>query len=269
MMKGKVLIVLFFAITAGLNIPARGQVDSLQRAKLLSMLDKYYETMIFEPNEVKKRECDFLIESCTDSLVRQEVATSILEHYMDPPLMGEEAVAVYLYEKWFLDGSVRIADEMISLQADVFYQFNRRSLIDMPAPAVELENTDGGSVIFPQKGPAVLFFYDIHCSKCLLMTYSLARVLSETKFPLTLYAVYVGDDVEQWPEYYKSKFAVDNPFVKVEHLRVPDASYDVLSAYGVSSTPKVLFIDGEKIIRGRRLEEDSLGQIINIYESYY
>lgn len=67
--------------------------------------------------------------------------------------------------------------------------------------------------------------------------------------------------MEQWSEYYKSRFAVDNPLVKVEHLRVPDASYDVLSAYGVSSTPKVLFIDGEKIIRGRRLEEDSLDRL--------
>ncbi len=267
-MKRRVLIVFFLVLSVGLNIPARGQVDSLQKAKLLSMLDKYYETMIFEDNGVKEKECDFLIESCTDSLVRQFVATSILEHYMEPPLMGEEVVAVYLYEKWFLDGRVCIADEMLSLQAEVFYQFNRRSLIDMPAPVVELETPDGGTVVFPQKGPAVLFFYDIHCSKCLLMTYSLVRVLSETKFPITLYAVYVGDDVEQWPE-YKGKLLIDNPLVKVEHLRVPDASYDVLSAYGVSSTPKVLFIDGEKIIRGRRLEEDSLKQIINIYESYY
>ena len=73
------------------------QLDSTKLAALDSLLEKYYSAMLFEELPVKYAECDFLIESCKDSLVRQWVGTRILEHYMqDPPLMGEEAVALYL-----------------------------------------------------------------------------------------------------------------------------------------------------------------------------
>ena len=54
------------------------QLDSTRLAPLDSLLGEYYEAMIYEATPAKYQECDFLIESCKDSLVRQWVATRIL-----------------------------------------------------------------------------------------------------------------------------------------------------------------------------------------------
>lgn len=268
-MKRTVLIAVSFFLAAASAIPSRAQVDSLSAARLTGMLDSYYSAMIFEDNSVKESECDFLIESCTDSLVRQFVAYSILEHYMEPPLMGEESVAVYLYEKWFIHGGVKIADSWDAFQAELFYRTNKFCLVDMPAPVLNVKGDDGKELLMPSQGPSVLFFYDIHCAKCKLMTSGLVRQLSKVGFPITLYAFYASDeDYEGWLA-YRQKLTVDNANVRVVHCWDPEMSSDYVTSYGVTTTPKVYFIDENMIIRGRRLEEDSLGQILQIYESYY
>lgn len=266
-MKRTVLITVSVLLAAWLAVPSRAQVDSLSAARLTGMLDSYYAAMIFEDNSVKESECDFLIESCTDSLVRQFVAYSILEHYMEPPLMGEESVAVYLYEKWFIHGGVKIADSWDAFQAELFYRTNRLCLLDMPAPVLSVTGGDGAEKTLPARGPAVLYFYDIHCSKCKLMTSSLIRQLSKVKFPVTLYAFYAGDDFDGWLA-YREKLNVENANVRVEHCWDPEMSSDYVTGYAVTTTPRVYFIDENMIIRGRRLEEDSLGRILQIYESY-
>ncbi len=267
-MKRKVLIVLASALAIAFSAPLSAQVDSLSLAKLNAMLDEYYEAMIFEDVSVKERECDFLIESCKDSTVRVEVAHSILKHYMEPPLMGEEAVAIYIYEKWFANGEVKISDSWDAFQAELFYRTNRLCQLDMPSPVLRATDDKGLALDMPGSGPAVIYFYDIHCSKCRLLTSLLADQLSKVKFPLTLYAFYAGDDYDGWLA-YREKFKMDNPSVKVKHVWDQDMSSDYVTNYGVTSTPKLYFIDENKIIRGRRLEGDSLGQILSIYESYY
>ncbi len=267
-MKRRFLIVLSLAVALGFSSPLCAQVDSLSLAKLSAMLDNYYEAMVFEDVPVKEGECDFLIESCKDSLVRREVAYSILEHYMDPPLMGEEAVAIYIYEKWFASGKVTIPDSWDAFQAELFYRTNRACQLDMPSPVLRAANDKGVMQDVPGSGPAVIYFYDIHCSKCRLLTSVLTGELSKVKFPLTLYAFYAGDDYEGWLA-YRDKFKIDNPNITLEHIWDPDMSSDYVTNYGVTTTPKLYFIDENRIIRGRRLEGDSLSQILSIYESYY
>ncbi len=267
-MKRRFLIALSFVLTLGFSGRLCAQVDSLSLAKLSAMLDNYYEAMVFEDVPVKEGECDFLIDSCKDSLVRREVAYSILKHYMDPPLMGEEAVAIYIYEKWFASGKVTIPDSWDAFQAELFYRTNRACQLDMPSPVLRAANDKDVMQDVPGSGPAVIYFYDIHCSKCRLLTSVLTGELSKVKFPLTLYAFYAGDDYEGWLA-YRDKFKIDNPNITLEHIWDPDMSSDYVTNYGVTTTPKLYFIDENRIIRGRRLEGDSLGKILSIYESYY
>lgn len=267
-MKRRFFIALSLVLTLGFSGLACAQVDSLSLAKLDAMLDNYYEAMVFEDVSVKEGECDFLIESCKDSLVRREVAYAILEHYMDPPLMGEEAVAIYIYEKWFASGKVTIPDSWDAFQAELFYRTNKACQLDMPAPVLKVTSDKGVMQNVPGSGPAVIYFYDIHCSKCRLLTAVLTSQLLKVKFPLTLYAFYAGDDYEGWLA-YRDKFKIDNPNITLEHVWDQDMSSDYVTNYGVTTTPKLYFIDENKIIRGRRLEGDSLGQILSIYESYY
>lgn len=250
-------------------VAVHAQVDSTAKAKLSSMLAQYYDALMLEPLEVKYSECDYLIESCKDSLVRQFVATSILQHYMDPPLMGEESVAIYLYDKWFIKGDVQIADDWQAFEAELFYRYNKDSMIDSPAPVLDIKDRDGNEVRLPEYGsPCVIYFYDTSCAKCKLLTAELPSVLENVHFPLTLYAVYSGSERGQWVS-FMSSFKTGNPRVRIVHLWDEDDTSNFQMKYAVSSTPKVFFVDSDGIIRGRRLDAQSLQQIISIYNLYY
>jgi hypothetical protein len=43
--------------------------------------------------------------------------------------MGAEAVAIHVLDKWFIDGPVRMYDDVDLLHARIFADFNRQSLI--------------------------------------------------------------------------------------------------------------------------------------------
>ena len=246
----------------------RAQVDSASRVRLSEMLEQYYDAMIFEDNTVKESECDYLIESCKDSIVRQFVATEILEHYMDPPLMGEEAVAIYIYEKWFMTEKVHIADSWKDFEANAFYQFNHQSMIDMVAPELTLYDERGKEFVIPGNEIGILYFYDTSCAKCKLTSSWLPSVLANVRIPIVFYAVYCGTDAESWHDFTRS-FNGGSENVKVIHLWDPQMDSDYQMKYGVTSTPKLFFVDDAHIIRGRRLDKTALEQILTIYESYY
>ena len=69
-------LALVLSILLPLMAAAR-QADSTRTAALGEKLAEYYETLKHESLDVQKNECDFLIESTSDSLLRQFVALDI------------------------------------------------------------------------------------------------------------------------------------------------------------------------------------------------
>ena len=49
--------------------------------------------------DAQMEECDFLIESCSDSLVRQYVALRLYDHYLSSKVMGAESVAIHILDR--------------------------------------------------------------------------------------------------------------------------------------------------------------------------
>lgn len=247
---------------------ASPQLDSTKLAKLDSLLENYYASMIYEPLDVKYGECDFLIESCRDSLVRSWVTGRIIKHYMEPPLMGEEAVQIYVYDKWVRSGAVRLDDDWLDFEARLFADFNRSSLLGMKAPVIELlAPVNSGKISIPEKGTSsVIYFYDTSCSKCRVTSIMLPYTLEDVDFPLNLYLVYCGSDGDEWAE-FRSSFSCSNANVRTVHLWDPEVSSDYQTLYGVLATPRMYFIDSEGVIQGRRLDADSLSQILAIYSA--
>ena len=148
----------------------RAQVDSAGIARTLALVDEYILALEPESLEAKAAECDFLVETCTDSLLRQAVAVKLYGHYSDSELMGEEAVAIHLYDRWFADGTVVFPDEDARFRARLFAEFNRSSLLGLPAPVLEMRDPEDAPVIVPAPSGrrAVLYFYDNDCAKCKL-----------------------------------------------------------------------------------------------------
>ena len=124
----------------------RQVLDSSVTKALGAKLDEYAAIIGKEPETVKCGEADFLIESCQDSLVRQFTALRLYGHYISSRLMGDEAVAIHIYDRWFATGKVRMQSELDLMNARIFAEFNRQSLIGRQAQEISMEDLDGRSV---------------------------------------------------------------------------------------------------------------------------
>ena len=94
-----------------------GQIDSTRLRELDGRLEEYFRTLEPERIEVKNRECDLLIGSASDSLLRRHIALKIYDHYLMSPVMGDEAVAIHLTDTWFAPGLIDMGGDDVLLEA--------------------------------------------------------------------------------------------------------------------------------------------------------
>ena len=110
-------------------------------------------------------------------------------------------------------------------------------------------------------------FYSPECSKCRLEAIGLPVVLDKVEFPMNFYAIDVDADKQAFKTFRKS-LKTKNKNIKMIHLWDPKSESTMLLDYGVFSTPK-LFVVWEGEILGRRLELDSLQEIIQYINMLY
>ena len=240
-------------------------VDSLRLAALGERLQEYYKAIERETLAVQKGECDFLIESSEDSLVRQFVTLDIFNHFLDSPLMGSENVAVHVFDKWLADRKVKMKAETDYIAAKVFAEFNRRSLIGSEAPSILLESFEGDSVELYDLAQgnrfSVLYFYDTDCAKCKVETIFLKNLFNVRDYPVDIYAVYTGDNRQAWSSYIAERLTIDS--AKITHLWDPSLSSDFQRKYGVVQTPRLFLIGPDGIILGRGLDARTLEKMLD------
>ena len=218
-------------------------------------LDEYLAAIAGEPVSVQNAECDFLIESCKDSLTRQYVTLKLYDHFLRSKIMGEDGVAVHIADAWLIPGKVAMHSDLDLLDAKVFATFNRDALLGAQAPRLSLLSPDGDEVVVPVPGSyTVLYFFDTSCSTCRIETPRLCKFLRETDFPLTTVAVFTGIEPEDWEEYRAS--SLDAP--GLVHAWDPELESDYQRKYGVLQTPRMFLIGPDGTILGRGLDTPAL-----------
>ncbi|MDO5442386.1 MAG: redoxin domain-containing protein [Bacteroidia bacterium] len=238
-------------------------LDSAVTAALDSKLDEYFTAIEPLSPAEKIEECDFIIEACTDSLIRQYAAVRVYDHFLGSKVMGDEAVAVHLVDDWFVPGRVSMYSDVDLLNAKVFAQFHRSSLIGMQAPELALRTPEGEEEAVPQRGkPAVLFFYDTSCSRCKAETVLLRTVLERAQFPLDFFAVYTGVYADQWQDFRDTRWNIAPENVDIHHLWDPELESDFQMLYGVLQTPQMLLVDERGTIVGRGLDSEALVKLL-------
>lgn len=255
-------------LMAGMGEVCAQGLDSLEKAGLNRRLEEYFEALKFEDIEVQKAECDFLIGTPEDSSVRNHIAQRIYDHYIGSKIMGAEAVAVHVFDRWFLPGKVKFDDESEMFAARIFAEFNRQSLIGMKAPELSMRTPEGKDIsLF---GPddvsgrfRVLYFYDTDCAKCRVESILLANVLETEGFPVNVIAVYVGDDRQEWERYIQERLTLEGGMAEIIHLWDPQIDSDYQRKYGVLQTPKMFLVAPDGTIIGRGLDAQALSQLLH------
>ena len=277
----KRLIIIFAAFLAAAIVSSAQQLDSAKRVLLDEKLAEYTAAIEREGVAVQKEECDFLIGSSTDSLVRQYVALRLYDHYMSSKVMGAEAVAIHIFDTWFLSGKVSMGSDMDLINARVYADFNRQSQIGMQAPQLTLYTMEGDVVdlfsyakAFSHIGPharlqtvakrhSVIFFYDTDCAKCKVESILLSHLLEEEDYPIDFYAIYTGDNKESWRKYVSERFDLRTSKTKITHLWDPELESDFQRKYGVLQTPRMYLLGPDYVIKGRGLDTYALALMLN------
>ena len=154
--------------------------------------------------------------------------------------------------------------------AMIYADFNRQSLIGSKAPQLTLITQDGQTAeLFSGTSgdsPAkysVVYFYDTDCVKCKLETIFLTNLFNGNQYPVTLYAVYAGDNGQAWENYLKENLVIMAPQTQVCHLWDPQFESDFQRKYGVTQTPRLYLVSPEGVILGRGLDAAALGQMLD------
>ena len=275
------LIVILAAFLFMAIVSSAQQLDSAKRVLLDEKLAEYTAAIEREGVQVQKEECDFLIGSSTDSLVRQYVALRLYDHYMSSKVMGAEAVAIHIFDTWFLPGKVSMGDDIDLMTARVYADFNRQSQIGMQAPQLTMNTMDGDVVdLFrygktlshigpharwktPAQRHSVLFFYDTDCAKCKVESILLSHLLEEEDYPIDFYAIYTGDNHEAWQKYVSERFDFQTSKTKITHLWDPTLDSDFQRKYGILQTPRMYLLGPDYMIKGRGLDTYALALMLN------
>jgi len=252
-------------LTAFLSLALHAQdADSLQIAALDGKLEAYLSALETESMEVKKSECDFMLSSCTTDKVRNHVAVRLYSHFISSGLMGDEAVAIHLTDNWFAPGKAAFNDELDLMNAKIFAEFNRQSLIGCKAPELSAVDTLGCSADVPlglSDRYRVLYIYSPDCAVCKVQTGLLARLFSNKSYPVDFIAFNSGDDPEAWAEARKN-FGFASSQLRVMHFSDPSMESDFQRKYGVLQTPRMFLIDKNGVIVGRGLDAPALGKLM-------
>lgn len=239
-------------------------LDSLKRAELSSKLKEYVGAMEREPVVVQNAEVDYIIDACTSSEAKSFAASELFTIYSEPKIMGLEAVAVHIYDKYFKSGEVSFGDPSAEFLAKMFVTMNRATLLGAAAPEKSLLAPDGARVTFPVPGrPNILFFYSTDCAKCKLESLRIKSLLESGRYEANYVAVYLKDDLEAWKEFRAERLDVDSPKVDVYNLWDPSGEADMTSDYGLIKTPRIFLTDADGVIVGRELDADSLRELLD------
>ncbi|MCQ2154068.1 MAG: TIGR03905 family TSCPD domain-containing protein, partial [Bacteroidales bacterium] len=233
------------------------------RSKLDTLLAEFVETLQAQDLDIKASECDRMIAVCTDSATRQDVAIGLYERYRDSHFMGDEAVAIHIYDNWFANGRISMKGEFEKLNADMFADVNRRTLLGEDAPRLVLYDQNSRKVGVPRSGrTTVMLFYNVDCAKCRAFASLLPPVLDKAGFAIDLVAVYVGDRKKEWDGFKKDNFKMSSGNVSLFNLWDPEGKSDFERLWGVISTPKMYLVDATGTVIGRRLEVDALAELL-------
>lgn len=261
-------VVIFIGLFLGLlqSLPCAGQVDSTRLKELDKRLEQYFQILEPQGVGVKIEECDLLIDSAKDSLLRQHIALKAYEHYLNSTLMGDEGVAVHLTDTWFTSGLVSMGGEEVLLNARIFADFNRQSLLGEPAPSFVMESFEGDSVAFGGSSDRyrLLLFYDTDCAKCKLEMMRLRPLLDSRDWPVDFYAVYTGGDKESWRQWLSDRMNINAPRMRLFNLWDPEVASDYQMKYGVLQTPRMFLVDRDGTIIGRGLDSAALESLLDV-----
>ncbi|MCL2097565.1 MAG: redoxin domain-containing protein [Bacteroidales bacterium] len=235
---------------------------------LHSRIEEYFSKRLIQTPESLNPQVDMVLDLAeANSDVYSTVLSQLFNKYVNAEIMGMEAVALHIGEKYVLTGKASWLDSAALAKVQDFVEHNRYSLIGMQAKELKLQSLSGPfeSVYAINSPYLVLLFYEPGCGHCKTEMPKLYDVFQRYRNKgVQVMAVCTIHKYNEWVKYvtennYSEWINVWDGFNKEDNISIGSRFREY---YNVYTTPQVYLLDKDKTIIGRRLDSKVLEQIL-------
>ena len=225
-------------------------------------VDKFMEELSLKhPDSIKYAAERVIDKSMANKEMFKFTLIKLFNKYAQSQYMGQDAVFVYLAERYYLSG---LADWTDSVTLNKIYTEvikKKSNIIGQNAPNLIMKDSNDHfvSLYDCNKPYTILVFWDPECSHCRTIIPQLVEWYGKhSKDSFQVYSVGVTTDKKKWTAFIQEH--------KLNWINVWDPSnatnFRVL--YDVFTTPVIYIIDKKKIIQAKKLPLEKIDEIIQI-----
>ena len=237
-----------------------------------SKWDRYFSQFVSPAADSINKELDWLLLMAqVDSSMYRFLIGKCIDQYINPSIMGQDAVFIHLFEKHVATGKVYwLNNEQHKYVYDRAYSL-MANLIGQQGADMQLADTaDHITSLYNVKAPYTLVcFWDPGCSHCTQLMPKLDSIYNAKwkNIGLKIFAVMIESGKEKWMNYIRYNHLQD--WINVyytEALRAKEGkskqpSYKQL--YDAYATPTLILLDADKRIIAKHLTYQQIDDFLN------
>ncbi len=248
-----------------------GNATVLYNPVFESRFDNFFENIVFPSPDSIKVDVDKMMEATkNDKEVFKITASKLVERYVNPKIMGLDAVFVHIFEKYINTKKIDWFDEkQMKFLSDRYY-FLVYNMVGEPARELNLTDTFGKEVtLYGIQAPyTILVFWDATCGHCKEVVPKVDSIyINKWKDKgVKLMGIMTDGGLDNYKNYI-----IEHKFTSWIHAYESDAQKkrqqeqglpNFRQMYDVVSTPKIYLLDAEKRIKAKQITWDQLDKIL-------
>ena len=240
---------------------------------LQTKLDRYFDDVLpQDPDTLKMEADDIILKSRPDKDMYQYFLSQLTEKYVNPKYMGQDAVFVYLFQKYYVTGEADgwMTEKYRKFIFDRGYSLMTNTIGDKAANIVMADTMDKPTPLYNIEAKyTVVCFWDPTCSHCQVEVPKLDS-LYENKWKASgvkIYGVMTSGGKETWLKYIKEHNLKDWVHVyQTEEMKSAESAsgkpgYKQL--FDVYQTPMLYLLDKDKRIIAKKLNYEQLNDFLD------
>ncbi len=230
---------------------------------LKNKLKFFFEKMLIQvPDTIADEAVKIIEQSKSDSICFQYYTQFALNYALKSNVMGMDAAFVELAKKYYLSGQAVWADSTLIAKINDRVIKLQSNLLGKTAPDLKMETIDGQYVRLSEVDASytVVYFWEPDCGHCKKITPKLkTEVFDKYKNKgVKIFAVYTQNDRKLWGD-------AITKYNLFDFINCYDPSFftNFRVLYDVYSTPTIYLLDKNKKIIAKRIDIESLKNILN------
>ena len=236
--------------------------------------DEYFKSVVAQAPDSIIREADKLLgATIANNEMFKYHLNKLIDRYINPEYMGQDAVFVHLFEKYVATGTANWYNEkQTKYITDRAYSLMDNKINDK-APPLELVDTTGKKVsLYDIKSKyTVICFWDATCGHCKEVVPRLDSIYTAKwqKMGVTLLGVMTDGGLDSW-----KKYITQHNLTTWLHAYQPDAKRkednearrpNYRQQYDIVTTPKLYLLDKDKNIKAKQLTFQQIDNFLTQY----